>query len=467
MQVQSATNYESLDWCEGNEKSSCTVIESDVYKLINHSDGTKTTNLVVDLTAAISGRCSTVEYNLPTDGAWYQLQEKVNYTTMCRTQTPAMVCSIPPATYKLIRLANGGHASNNVKVSCPAVDPNTVIPTATEVTTTSGRIDWTLESGALGRIEWGLTDQLGNVRAVAEDSSRFSSHSQVLSGLPADATIYYRVYDHLKNSYTSAISTFDTSGTIGAGGFISISPDDFASQSSSEASYSPTQSGNGWVNDNGASDGWRVPMLSGSHYGADEKFNFPSNVVEAELRYRFMIPNASKAVWAGYGGYNIKMPGLTGNTNPTGGGQGGQGSGGQKQWPVRGQTHKPDTRFAEFAQGVELYHTHTKYAPNGQTIWQSSNGTIGLARSLNMNTWYEIGQYVKLNSSSSARGGVLKLYLNGVETYSKTDINYTENESFRKIFRVWFNIYYGGSGVPPTTFDVFFRKFEYKIIDYK
>ena len=124
MQVQDMDNFRVVGQCEGLI-TSCTVSNDRVYQVIDHSNGWKSTRVRSSAvssspTPEFSGNCM-VNYNLPEDGAWYQLQETSTYSTVCQTSgntALAPPCSLEPGTYQLVEFRNGSTSANNKQLRC-------------------------------------------------------------------------------------------------------------------------------------------------------------------------------------------------------------------------------------------------------------------------------------------------------------------------------------------------------------
>ena len=65
-------------------------------------------------------------------------------------------------------------------------------PTVSDITASSATVKWSLDGFATGQVQYGTTTAYGN-SSIREESYRFSSHSQTISGLTAGTTYHYRV----------------------------------------------------------------------------------------------------------------------------------------------------------------------------------------------------------------------------------------------------------------------------------
>ena len=126
MQVQDMESYRAIEQCEGF-LTSCTVPNGRAYQVIDHSNGRISTD--IRPLAGSSPRpfessvnC-TVNYNLPEDGAWYQLQETDTYSTVCQSSGNTEIappCSLDPGTYQLVEFRGGSTTANNTQLRCEA-----------------------------------------------------------------------------------------------------------------------------------------------------------------------------------------------------------------------------------------------------------------------------------------------------------------------------------------------------------
>ena len=129
MQVQDMESYRAVEQCEGFI-TSCTVTNGRAYQVIDHSNGWISTDVrplagSSPQISAFSENC-TVNYNLPEDGAWYQLQETNTYSTVCQSSGSTDIappCSLDPGNYQLVEFRDGSTTANNVQLRCEAPAP--------------------------------------------------------------------------------------------------------------------------------------------------------------------------------------------------------------------------------------------------------------------------------------------------------------------------------------------------------
>ena len=133
MQVQDMESYRVVEQCEGLI-TSCTVPNGRAYQVIDHSNGRISTDI-----RPLAGSSPqlyeslldcTLNYNLPEDGAWYQLQETDTYSTVCQSSGNTEIappCSLDPGTYQLVEFRDGSITANDEYLRCEAPDPASTI----------------------------------------------------------------------------------------------------------------------------------------------------------------------------------------------------------------------------------------------------------------------------------------------------------------------------------------------------
>jgi hypothetical protein len=68
---------------------------------------------------------------------------------------------------------------------------------------------------------------------------------------------------------------------------------------------------------------------------------------------------------------------------------------------------------------------------------------------LENSVWYVVDQYIRMNTPG-VHDGVLSASINGVKVFERTDLMFRTVDTLH-VGNVWFNFYYGGSGVAPRT----------------
>lgn len=137
-----------------------------------------------------------------------------------------------------------------------------------------------------------------------------------------------------------------------------------------------------------------------------------------------------------------KFPGLAGTYNKAG--WGGRSADGTNGWSARGQfgdTIKSDDKFNNSTPlGFYAY-----YPDNGQNhgaamYWNTGNNPLKPGK------WYQITQYVKLNTPGK-QDGVLRAWVDQQQVFERTDIRFRDTRDL-KIERLWLNFYHGGTAKP-------------------
>ncbi len=251
--------------------------------------------------------------------------------------------------------------------------------------------------------------------------------------------------------------------------FIPIEASDWSGGSSAATlQHSTDWSGvSGFLADNGATDAHLVSIGQDGNNGANEVFNLPDGVKELISRYRIFIP-AGQSSWNA-GDSNLKLPGPAGDVSAANGGYGGSQSStrphSDRAWSARQQLSRPDSH----AMGMELYWQGSSNSSGGNefgdTEWYSGSGAIGGALALTPGTWSEVTVHIKMNDHN-VPNGFIRTYLDGNLGFAKENFEWSKAEDMLNVDRFWFDVYHGGGAkVSPGNLNVFFRGFEYKIIN--
>lgn len=91
-------------------------------------------------------------------------------------------------------------------------------PQVDQITSTTARVSWGLNTYATGQVHYGTTAAYGST-TTAESSLTYSSHVQTITGLVAGTLYHYKVVgtDALDDTYDSGDFTFTTTGTVVSG----------------------------------------------------------------------------------------------------------------------------------------------------------------------------------------------------------------------------------------------------------
>ncbi|MEM6957679.1 MAG: polysaccharide lyase [Myxococcota bacterium] len=189
----------------------------------------------------------------------------------------------------------------------------------------------------------------------------------------------------------------------------------------------------------------RVHLPRGDHYGASFEYAFRDHGGEPlEMYYRYAVRFGP--TWNAVG--NGKLPGLVGTYGRAG--YGGRTSNGRNGWSARGIFHPLPRSEREFPGsegyvriGNYTYHVDQEGQYGDRIVWDVMRPGNVVGRS----EWVQVEGYVRLNTPGE-NDGVLRGWIDGELAYDRTDFRFRDTDDLR-IERFWFNIYYGGSWVPP------------------
>jgi len=195
----------------------------------------------------------------------------------------------------------------------------------------------------------------------------------------------------------------------------------------------------------GGSSHLRVSVPAGEHYGTSFKYDFVDMGMAppAEMHFRYSIRLGP--TWTTDGGGGGKLPGF-GATYDTAG-WGGRPSDGTNGWSARMLFWQPESGRDTGATRIGYYAYHADMTGTYGANWFWSGGPIGPGGALEVGRWYQIECYVR-NNTPGENDGVLRGWVDGVMVYEKTDVKFRDVERLH-LENIWFDIYYGGSWVPP------------------
>ena len=187
----------------------------------------------------------------------------------------------------------------------------------------------------------------------------------------------------------------------------------------------------------------RVNVEKGKHLGLNAGYRFrgKQGSEPEEIYFRYYLRFADDWHQTREGG---KMPGIAGTYDK--GGWGGRKADGLNGWSMRGGFSKVIPEGHPYAGGTALstYAYHARAQSKYGAHWPWSDGRPGILRN---NRWYCIEQYFRVNMPG-ADDGVLRVWLDGVLAFERTDIRVRDIDSI-KIEQIWLNIYHGGTAVSP------------------
>ncbi len=252
-----------------------------------------------------------------------------------------------------------------------------------------------------------------------------------------------------------------TPGPVGLNvGGTPIEQADWTIRSHDNLSFGNHLSDAGFTNSNPMrSDSVRITVKKGSHRGNDAYFVLPPGVQEAWVSYCIRFgSNWTTSV----GG---KLPGFSGDSSPTNGGQGGKPSSGNNAWSARMLYGTYDTTTNAIPLGVYVYHSaYSERSNYGDPDWWAPlpDRLFSQAFRANHNRWYAIKQRIKMNSKGVSNG-LIEGWIDGSKLYSRDQLHFTDNDEFREIYRFWLDVYHGGSETSPHDQHVYFDQINYSI----
>lgn len=339
------------------------------------------------------------------------------------------------------------------------------VNTAT-INDSSATISWEVNQPAQGYVKYGLSSTALNLETNKEVSFNFSKHNQDLKNLKTKTTYFFQTVSTNEKgiTLTSDIASFttteaDTAPPPSTSEGIYIKNSDWNAGRLLNAKFGDHSSDSGFVpSQTGDTDAIRVTLIKGSHYGSAAIFNFPQKTQEVWITYcmRF-ADNWTTSV----GG---KLPGFSGDSSPSNGGQGGAPSDGSNAWSARGIYGEFDSANKAIPLGNYVYHTDYGLAGQkyGDAEWWSPDGSFSKAKRAQHKRWYTIKQRIKMNTSGK-NNGVIQGWVDGELSYTRDNYNFTNNENFREVKRFWLDIYHGGGATSPHDQHVYFDQINYFI----
>lgn len=176
----------------------------------------------------------------------------------------------------------------------------------------------------------------------------------------------------------------------------------------------------------------RVRVDKGGHYGVSLAYRFEERIGEEPEAIYFQYQLRFGSDWKPERGG--KLPGIAGTYGRAG--WGGRKVDGTDGWSARGLFEgRVDGKTPV---GFYCYHADMKGKYGDHWKW-NRDGFSGLEN----NRWYQIEQYVQLNSPGK-NDGILRAWVDNQLVFEKTDIRMRDVENL-KIENIWINVYYGGT----------------------
>ena len=221
-----------------------------------------------------------------------------------------------------------------------------------------------------------------------------------------------------------------------------LEKDDWVITKSENVSFGNHSGDYGFVNSQtGDTESIRVTIKSNSNWGTGTYFVFPPGVEEAWVSFCVRIPENWSTSVSG------KLPGFGGNTSAANGGQGGAPANGNNAWSARMMYGAYDSSTDSIPLGQYIYHSGQASVSNyGDPDWWSPlpNRLFSQAVRIPRSQWHSIKQRIRINTKQK-NDGLIEAWVNDVKKYSRNDINFTNNNNFREIYKFWLDTYHGGS----------------------
>ncbi|NNF42654.1 MAG: hypothetical protein HKN62_06345 [Phycisphaerales bacterium] len=177
----------------------------------------------------------------------------------------------------------------------------------------------------------------------------------------------------------------------------------------------------------------RIKIAEGSHAGPVD-LEMPLEIILGyepdEIYFRYYLRFAED--WAPES--SGKLPGVAGTYGRAG--WGGRPANGRNGWSAR--AHFRPSRQGKTDYGFYVYHADMTRQHGDAWSWG-----VPLER----NRWYCIEQHVKLNTPGK-NDGILQGWIDGVLSCDRRDVRLRDVPEL-KIEKIWMDVYYGGSKVPP------------------
>ena len=177
------------------------------------------------------------------------------------------------------------------------------------------------------------------------------------------------------------------------------------------------------------------------------KFREKTEQEPEEVYFRYYLRLADDWNQTVQGG---KLPGISGTYGR--GGWGGRKSDGINGWSARGLFRMtiPDGNPLAGRTPVGFYCYHADMRGSYGTNWIWAKNYLGY---LNINQWYAIEQYCRLNTPGK-HNGVLRAWIDGQLAFEKNDVRFRLTGDLR-IEQIWLNVYHGGTIPSPYDQHVF------------
>ena len=239
-----------------------------------------------------------------------------------------------------------------------------------------------------------------------------------------------------------------------------LEKDDWVITKTENVSFGNHSGDYGFVNSQpGDTESIRVTIRSNSNWGTGTYFVLPPGVEEAWVSFCVRIPENWSTSVSG------KLPGFSGNTSSINGGQGGTSANGNNAWSARMMYGAYDSSADSIPLGQYIYHTDQSSVSNyGDPDWWAPlpNRLFSKAVRIPRSQWHSIKQRIRINTKQR-NDGLIEAWVNGVKEYSRNDINFTNNNDFREIYKFWLDTYHGGAKNSGNEQHIYYDQINYSV----
>lgn len=158
---------------------------------------------------------------------------------------------------------------------------------------------------------------------------------------------------------------------------------------------------------------------------------------EYELEFKVKFNNGFEWSRGGKIGWGFLTGGGVTGCNGDGA-RAGQGGSFRAMW------YSPDQQFGD-TNGTAYFRPYAYYKGMTTDCGENFGAKWPTSSSLVTGTWYTVKMYYKRNTSNSASDGKLKMWVNGNQVVSKSNIRWGDSDGDRKVKKLYFQVFRGGS----------------------
>ena len=331
-------------------------------------------------------------------------------------------------------------------------------------------------------VVWYWLDGKYNMFSRPEKSFKFFNHTQTLENIEAWKEYSYLIfvrngawkYNYVKNTFTvdnieswdqdeildglnELLNEIDSSTLSEDRNF--IENNEWAAKESKESWYFWNHSSDTNFSPSAPwdTDSMKVVIKKWGHYASGTYFKFPSWTQEAWISYCVRLWDD----WNPYTGG--KFPWFAWNTTPPNGWQGWATSNWNNSWSARWQygIYDPDTKTSPI--WSYMYYTDMPWS-YWDTDWWSlkNNRPVSDSATLKKNNWHAVTQHIEMNSKWK-KDWLIESWVDGKQVYIRENMNFTNNDKYREVYRFWLNVYLGWSPIAKSDHTVYFDQVNYSL----